>query len=187
MHRQYKTPIGHSHVCTMWPRGSPDGIWPSQSSVMMEIRHSVAFYSECADFESMRASLKKKRKKKKKCTFLKSTCFLSLSRPCTSLFLSLPIDPPFLLFSVSLCLLTVPLAVTPEVQVTRLASFIGATLCYVGASDLGTRIKSFIQLSAMSQLGNVTLAAIIQLLSKIIMGALCQLTNVCLTTEKVKQ
>ena len=70
---------------------------------------------------------------------------------------------------------------------TRLASFIGATLCYVGASDLGTRIKSFIQLSAMSQLGNVTLAAIIQLLSKIIMGALCQLTNVCLTTEKVKQ
>lgn len=87
----------------------------------------------------------------------------------------------------SLCLLTVPLAVTPEVQVTRLASFIGATLCYVGASDLGTRIKrstGFIQLSAMGQLGNVTLAAIIQLLSKIIMGALCQLTNVCLTTEK---
>lgn len=155
---------------------------------MMELRHSAPFYSECADSESTRASLKKKEKKKeKKSTFLKSTCFLSLSAPCTSLFLSLPTDPPFLLLWMSLCLLTVPLAVTSEVQVTRLASFIGATLCYVGASDLDTRIKrstGFIQLSAMGQLGNVTLAAVIQLLSKIIMGALCQLTNVCLTAEK---
>ena len=56
-----------------------------------------------------------------------------------------------------------------------------------GSFRLGTRIKrstGFIQLSAVGQLGNVILAAIIQLLSKIIMGALCQLTNVCLTTEK---
>ena len=59
MHRQCKKPIGHSHVCTMWPRGSADGIWPFQSSVMMEIRHTVVVYLECADFESVRASLKK--------------------------------------------------------------------------------------------------------------------------------
>ena len=72
---------------------------------------------------------KKKKKEKKKSTFLKSTCFLSLSAPCTSLFLSLPTDPPFLLLCMSLCLLTVPLAVTSEVQVTRLASSTGATLC----------------------------------------------------------
>lgn len=132
MHRQYQKPIGHSHVCTMWPRGSPDGIWPSQSSVMMEIRHSAAFYSECADFESTRASLKKK---EKKMHILTERLFPVSSSPHTSLFLSLPTHPPFLLLSMPLCLLTVPLAVTPEVQVTRPASFIGATLCYVGASD----------------------------------------------------
>lgn len=90
MHRQYKTPIGHSHVCTMWPRGSPDGIWPSQSSVMMEIRHSVAFYSECADFESMRASLKKKKKKEKKMHILKEHLFPVSFPP---LYFSLPVPP----------------------------------------------------------------------------------------------
>lgn len=51
MHRQSKKPIGHSHVCTMWPRGSADGISPFQSGVMMEVRHTVASYSEQADFE----------------------------------------------------------------------------------------------------------------------------------------
>lgn len=87
----------------------------------------------------------------------------------------------FPLLSMSLCLFVAPLALTPDVQVTMLTRFIGATFCYLGASDLDTRIKrstGFIQVSAMGQLGNVTLEAIIQLLSKVIMGALCQLTNV---------
>lgn len=74
----------------------------------------------------------------------------------------------------------------PNVQVTVLARCVGATFCYFGASDLDTKMKrstGFIQVSATGQLGNVTLTAVIQLLSKMIIGAMYQLTNVWLTIE----
>lgn len=100
----------------------------------------------------------------------------------------LPFSPfphiSFFSFSVSLCLSIVPLAPTPDFQVTRQAGFVGATLCYLRASDLDTRTKRPIGVihvstlgqlgSALGQLGKMTLAALIQLLSKIIMGELYQ-------------
>lgn len=64
----------------------------------------------------------------------------------------------------SLCLSLVPLAPTPDFQVTREARLVGAAFCYLGASDLDARTKrptSFNQVSALGQLGKVTLAAVI--------------------------
>lgn len=112
---------------------------------------------------SMRASLKKY-------TFLKGTClpflFFSFIHPLLPSCSRHPL-------SVSLGLAIVPFAPAPDFQVTRQAGFVGITFCYLGASDLDTRTKrpsGFIQVSALGQIGKLTLAALIQLLSRIIMG-----------------
>lgn len=120
--------------------------------------------------------------KKKKFTFLKDICFLSLFFP---LYFPPSCSPPSSSPPPFLCLCIYLLCLRHQPQIPRWQGVYRCHILVLGVSDLDTRTKGPIgfQGSALGRLGRATLAIIIQLLSKIIMGRLYQLRNVWLPTE----